>query len=43
MFDESGAVQAVDAVGGPTPEENKNIPVRMFLCVYVQYICLFAR
>ena len=33
MFNESGAVQAVDVVGGPTSEENKN-PVRM-MCVCV--------
>ena len=44
MFDESGAVQAVEVVGGPTSEENKDITVRMFLSlsVHVQYICLFA-
>jgi len=36
MFNDSGAVQAVDVVGGPTSEENKNISVRT-LCVCVCY------
>ena len=34
MFNESGAVQAVEVVGGPTSEENKDIAVRT-LCVCV--------
>ena len=34
MFDESGAVQAVEVVGGPISEENKDIMVRT-LCVCV--------
>ena len=34
MFNESGAVQTVDAVGGPTSEENKDVAVRT-LCVCV--------
>ena len=38
MFDESGAVQAVDAVGGPASEENKDISVRtLCVCVCVCY------
>ena len=43
MFGESGAVQAVDVVGGPASEENKDILVRtLCLCVCV-CVCVCVR